>query len=111
MFIRDIQRMGLTEKEAKVYVTSLRLGPTSMQTLAAKAHIDRGTAYHVAMTLEQKGLFAQLTNGKRPLFGVTHPDKLFGYVEARKREADEQFATAEAMIADLRDLYATGFSD
>ena len=111
MFVRDIQRLGLTEKEAKVYLTSLRLGPVSMQVLAQKAHIDRGTAYHVAMTLEQKGLFAQLSSGRRPLFGVTNPDKLYTYAEEQKRAAEEQFRTAGEMIGDLRELYASGFSE
>ncbi|CAN5159961.1 hypothetical protein BH11PAT4_BH11PAT4_4640 [soil metagenome] len=110
MFVRDIQGMGLTEKEAKFYLTSLRLGPSSMQVLARKAKIDRGTAYHVAMTLEQKGLFGQLSQGKRPLFGVTNPRSLFTYVETRRHEVEQQFKTAESMIGDLEELYATGFS-
>jgi sugar-specific transcriptional regulator TrmB len=109
MFVRDIQQLGLTEKEAKFYLTSLRLGPTSMQILARKAKIDRGTAYHVAMTLEEKGLFKQTSQGKRPLFGVTHPDRLYEYVEAKKNLADHQFSTAQMMIDDLRELYTTGF--
>lgn len=111
MFVRDIQRLGLTEKEAKFYLTSLRLGPTSMQILARKAKIDRGTAYHVAMTLEEKGLFGQLTQGKRPLFGVTSPARLYTYVEAKKRQADEQYATAQVMLDDLQELYNTGFQE
>jgi len=111
MFVRDIQQLGLTEKEAKVYLTSLRLGPTSMQILAKKAKVDRGTAYHIAMTLEEKGLFKQWVNGKRPLFGVTSPAQLYGYVEEKKRQADMQFATAQMMINDLQELYNSGFAE
>lgn len=109
MFVRDIERMGLTEKEAKLYLTSLRLGPDSMQTLARKARIDRGTAYHVAMTLEKKGLFHEIKGGKRPVFGVTHPRNLYHYVEKRKREVEAQFATAQSMLDDMDALYQTGF--
>lgn len=109
MFVRDIQDLGLTEKEAKLYLTSLRLGPTSMQVLARKSKIDRGTAYHVAMTLGEKGLFAQLSQDKRPLFGVTHPRKLYSYVDERKRLAEQQFATAQAMIGDLEELFDSSF--
>ena len=109
MFVHDIQQLGLTEKEAKVYLTSLRLGPTTMQILASKAKIDRGTAYHVAMTLEEKGLFTQWKNVKRPLFGVTSPAQLYSYVEEKKRQADAQYATAQMMINDLQELYDSGF--
>jgi HTH-type transcriptional regulator, sugar sensing transcriptional regulator len=105
MFVSDIERLGLTEKEAKLYVTSLRIGPTSMQNLAAKSKIDRGTAYHVAKTLGQKGLFHQVGGGRRPLFGVTDPQKFFAYVEDQKRQADAHFAAMQDVIGDLTSLY------
>ena len=105
MFVTDIERLGLTEKESKLYLTSLRIGPTTMQTLAAKAKIDRGTAYHVAKTLGHKGLFAQVAAGKRPVFGVTNPREFYEYVAEQKRQADKHFAAMEEMIGDLESLF------
>src|ERR1044072_4566281 len=104
MFVTDIERLGLTEKEAKIYLTSLRIGPASMQVLARKAKIDRGTAYHVAQTLGNKGLFGMTQAGKRPLFGVSTPAKLYSYVEDQKRQADAHFAAVQEMIDDLQAL-------
>ncbi len=106
MFVTDIERLGLTEKEAKLYLTSLRIGPVSMQTLAAKAKIDRGTAYHVAKTLGQKGLFGQVESGKRPLFSVTNPQLFYDYVAEQKKQADEHFSAMERMIDDLKSLHS-----
>ena len=110
MFVSTIEQLGLTEKESKVYLTSLRIGPASMQVLARKAGIDRGTAYHVAQTLTEKGLFQIVEEGKRPLFRVTHPRVLFSYVESKKQEADRHFAAMQEMIADLESLYEVGIS-
>jgi sugar-specific transcriptional regulator TrmB len=110
MFVTTIERLGLTEKESKLYLTSLRVGPASMQVLARKAGIDRGTAYHVAQTLTEKGLFSQLESGKRPTFRATHPRQLFGYVEDRKKTADQQYAAMQEMISDLEALYEIGVS-
>ena len=111
MFVSDIEKLGMTEKESKIYLTSLRVGPASMQVLARKAKIDRGTAYHVAMTLGEKGLFGIVSPGKRPTFGVRDPQVLFTYVEERKREADAHFVTVQGMIDDLKDLYQSGFTE
>ena len=108
MFVQDIERLGLTEKESKVYLTSLRIGPASMQVLARKAGIDRGTAYHVAQTLSDKGLFAMVSEGKRPLFRASDPKQLYSYVEARKVEADRHFSAMQEMIDDLNVLYEIG---
>lgn len=108
MFVSTIERLGLTEKESKLYLTSLRIGPASMQVLARKAKIDRGTAYHATKTLSEKGLFEVVENGKRPLFRVTDPKALYAYVEGKKREADSQFAALQEMYADLEQLYQVG---
>jgi sugar-specific transcriptional regulator TrmB len=110
MFVNHIERLGLTEKEARVYLTSLRLGPLSMQVLAARSKIDRGTAYHVAKTLGEKGLFGQIATGKRPTFGITNPDVLLQRITDKKRETDAQYEAVQAMITDLRDLYQTSKS-
>jgi len=108
MFVTTIEQLGLTEKESKVYMTSLRIGPAPMQVLARKAKIDRGTAYHVAQTLTEKGLFEMVQNGAKPLFRVTNPDNLYAYVKNRKEEAERQFAAVETMIDDLKQLYEVG---
>jgi sugar-specific transcriptional regulator TrmB len=108
MFIQDIKRLGLTEKESRVYLTSLRIGPASMQILARKANIDRGTAYHVAQTLQEKGLFATVENGTRPLYRATHPRELYVHVERKKQEADAHFSAMQEMIEDLEALYEVG---
>ena len=108
MFVTTIEGMGLTEKESKVYLTSLRVGPASMQVLARKAGIDRGTAYHVAQTLSEKGLFEVVEEGKRPLFRVTHPSKLFHYVEEKKKQAEQHYKAVQEMISDLEALYEVG---
>jgi sugar-specific transcriptional regulator TrmB len=108
MFVTTIEKLGMTEKESKLYLTSLRIGPASMQVLARKAKIDRGTAYHVAQTLTEKGLFEVVEDGKRPMFRVTSPKMLESYVVERKKIADQQHDAMRTMIDDLMQLYEVG---
>ena len=108
MFVQDIARVGLTDKESKIYLTSLRIGPASMQVLARKAGIDRGTAYHVAQTLRSKGLFTVAQEGARPMFRAAHPQELYSYMQARKEEADRHFSALQEMYDDLVALYEVG---
>jgi sugar-specific transcriptional regulator TrmB len=108
MFVQDIERLGLTEKESKLYLTSLRIGPATMQVLARKASVDRGTAYHVAQTLERKGLFQTVEQGTRPLFRATHPKELYDYVKERKEEAERHFVAMQEVMTDLEELYRVG---
>lgn len=104
MFVADLERCGLTDKEAKLYLTSLRMGPASMQDLAAGAKVDRGTAYYAVKTLTQKGLFKK-ESGVHPRFGVTHPESLMALVTAAKAEADKQHQAVQEVFGDLAALY------
>ena len=110
MLVSTLKKIGLTDKESKLYLTSLRIGPSSMQTLARTAGIDRGTAYHVAHTLTEKGLFTIQNDSKRPLFTVTPPSNLYNYVETQKKEADQHFDAMQEMIDDLEELYSISVS-
>lgn len=55
--IERLQKLGLTQKEAVIYMATLELGiasPTS--TIAKKANILRTTAYNILNSLVQKGI-------------------------------------------------------
>ncbi len=104
MFVADLERCGLTDKEAKLYLTSLRMGPVTMQDLAAGAKVDRGTAYYAVKTLTTKGLFKK-EGGAHPRFGVTHPESLMALVTAAKAEADAQHQAVRAVYDDLTALF------
>ena len=54
----ELRKLGLNEKEVKVYLTGLELGPNSVQNIAASAKITRPTTYEIIKKLEAKGLFA-----------------------------------------------------
>ena len=40
---KELQKIGLSEKEAKVYLAALELGQASVQNIARKAEVNRAT--------------------------------------------------------------------
>ena len=52
--VQHLQKIGLTEREAKVYLAGLQSGPATMQQLANGAGLKRSTVYDVAVTLKAK---------------------------------------------------------
>ena len=59
MMIQNIlAKLGLSEKEAKVYVTCLEIGPASVRSIAQAAGVNRGTTYDIIRSLQQRGLAA-----------------------------------------------------
>lgn len=68
--------LGLTAKEAAIYLTVLELGLASVSEIARKAAIKRPTAYNIIETLIQKQLIIRSPERKRMLYRSAPPIKL-----------------------------------
>jgi HTH-type transcriptional regulator, sugar sensing transcriptional regulator len=76
MFEKELEKIGLSEKEAKVYLSSLRLGKSPVQVIAKDAKINRGTTYNIISSLIKKGLMSTFQEGKKQFFFAESPDQL-----------------------------------
>lgn len=72
----ELQKIGLTEKEASVYLAALRLGKSPVQIIAKEAKVNRGTAYNIINALTKKGLISSYQEGKKQYFFAESPDQL-----------------------------------
>lgn len=77
--------LGLSEKEAKVYFTSLSLGPTTILALSRVAEIKRTTIYSVVESLKQKGLMTIEVTGFKKKFVAEDPEKLESILEIKRK--------------------------
>jgi sugar-specific transcriptional regulator TrmB len=66
--------LGLSDSEAKVYLASLELGPTSVQKIAKKADYSRTATYDIIDSLQEKSLMSSYEQGKKRFFAAEDPD-------------------------------------
>lgn len=85
MVIDTLVDIGLTEKEAKVYLANLELGPSTVSKIAKRAKINRVTTYDVAEKLVNKGFLNFVTKHKTRFYNATKPDLVF---QNSKRKID-----------------------
>ena len=90
MLQQYLQNLGLSEKEASVYIALLQVDNTSASELAQKTDIKRPTVYVMLESLEEKGLVSETTEGKRTRYQAEPPERLETYVQRRKQELEEQ---------------------
>lgn len=102
----ELRKLGLKEKEVKVYLAGLELGPESLQNIARKSEITRPTAYGIVKTLEGKGLFRETQQGKKRLFVANSPEKILHILRLQKRELEEKEREFIRIIAALESRYA-----
>lgn len=101
---RQLEDMGLSEKEAKVYVASLTLGPATVQQIANQADIKRVTAYVILESLSNLGLVAQTSHGKKTFFSAEDPASLRRLLDKKEQEIKQQRKNLSDLVPDLYSL-------
>lgn len=74
--VRILESLGLSDKEARVYLALLELGTASAQTVSTKSYIKKPTTYLALEELRKKGLLTKLPKAKRVLYRANSPYEL-----------------------------------
>lgn len=85
-----LEKIGLTEKQAKVYLALLELGTASVQSIAGKADLKRPTTYLLLDELQKKALVSQVPRAKKTLFLAETPEHLLTELN-RKQDLVKNF--------------------
>ncbi len=102
----ELRKLGLNEKEVKVYLAGLELGPNSVQNIAKMAKITRPTTYEIIKGLEEKGLFVEVKQKKKRYFVAQSPERILGILRTQKREIEEREREFIRIIAALEAKYS-----
>jgi len=84
MIYEKLQKIGLNEKEAKIYASLLELGETSIQRISKKSKIKRTTIYNTIDSLKEKGLVSTILKNKRRYYVASDPRELEFKLEEQK---------------------------
>ncbi len=102
--ISHIEELGLSNKEARVYVACLKVGPAAVQRIADQADIKRVTAYVILESLVGLGLVSQSVKGKKTFFTAETPETLARLVSKREAELATQKASLAQVLPELARL-------
>jgi len=97
-----LKTLGFTDSEAKIYLLSLEVGPSSVQDLAKKAKVSRVTTYAAIEVLSQRGLMSSVQKGKKTLYASESPERLVSFVQTRMSQMQTTLKEVEGLIGDLR---------
>lgn len=84
MLSKQLQDAGLNETEAKIYLSALELGETSVSRIARKSGIKRTTIYLSLENLMEKGLMSAIKKGNKTNYFAEDPRNLERIMNERK---------------------------
>lgn len=77
---------GLSEREADIYLSSMELGPSSVQLISKHAKVNRVSTYNFIEKLIKKGLISTYQDGKKNKYVASEPEALLNLFKQKKIE-------------------------
>jgi len=105
----SLEALGLSKIEIDFYITSLNLGPTTIDQLAKRTNLARPNAYKIISKLEEKKLAAFSTRKKYARnFIVEPPTKALELLRQKGENINSQDKNLVSILPDLMALYHQG---
>ena len=100
MYEKELKAAGLDEKQAKIYLACLEMGPQSVPAIARHAGVKRTTVYGILDELISLGFIQTSYRKKTKLFTAQDPEYLISELEERKQKI-------QAIMPGLSELFIT----
>jgi len=104
MFEKFLQDLGLSDKEAKVYLYLLTVDNDSVIDIANKTGVNRTTVYPILEVLAKKGLVSEVKIDKKVRYQAESPERLTTFIERQRVLFDEQAKKALDVIPQLKSI-------
>ncbi len=89
MIEKYLEDAGLSDKEAKVYLSLITVDRDTVVGLANKTKIKRPTVYTILDSLQKKGLVAEVDESGKKKYVAEAPERLTGYIERKALSLNE----------------------
>jgi len=102
-----LESLGLSDKEARVYVANLFLGPAPVQKIAEQAGINRATTYVILDQLSTLGMVSQSVESKKTSYIAEPPESLNRYFSLQKETIEKRQNQLKKLLPELKQLERT----
>jgi hypothetical protein len=92
---KELIQLGLSTKEARVYLAALRAGPATVHEMQTATKLKRSTTYNILMSLKERGLMTVINKNTKKYFIAEDIDIL-------RKKLTTQFNTIETILPGLR---------
>lgn len=104
--LNQLEKLGLTKKEASIYIAAMELGvPSPASTIAKKANINRTTTYDILNSLIEKGLILSQKKRSNLFYEALPPEKIVAYLQAQQKKFSRLCKEAEQLLPELNTHY------
>lgn len=97
-----LQAVGLSDKQARVYVAALFLGPSPVQKIAQQADVKRATTYVILDELENMGLVSESAEGSKTVYVAESPEAIDRFLDNMEKGIAERKKELQSLLPELQ---------
>lgn len=110
--INDLIALGLTDGEARVFVSLIRMGQSTAGKIVKESRVSYSKVYEVLDRLMAKGLVSYSMKGQIRHFVAVEPYRLKDYVDRKQAELEAQKEAVGRLTGKLAKIsHTSGFSN
>ena len=102
--IEELEKVGMTKNEAKVYLALLETGLTTSKLIIQKTSLHRQIVYDTLNFLIEKGLVSFIIQSNRKCFKAASPNTIFNYFNEKQKKIEEQKNAFEKVFPTLLEI-------
>jgi len=92
-----LEELGLTAKEAKIYLTVLEAGEITLSQIAREVKMPRTSCYGLMETLAEKGFITFMVRQKKKYYVAENPERLLKHLEEKESLLKESLPRFKAL--------------
>lgn len=99
-----LEKIGLTKGEARVYLSLLKLGASTIGRIIKDANVSNSKIYDILDRLNKKGLVGTIIINNRKNFEAKDPLRLKEFIEIKEEELKDEKQEIEELIPSLEQM-------
>jgi len=103
--IEKLEKFGLSQKEAKIYLTLLELGNVVVSDIAKQAGINRSTTYVLLKSLADRGFVGITERNGVKIYAAASPERIIQHLEDSIKKYTELVGVAHGILPELKSMY------
>src|SRR3989339_557166 len=104
MLTKFLKSIGLSEKEAQIYLSMLEIGSNGVSVIAKKSNLTRTTAYSVLETLQKKGFVTFYEKNKIKYYSAEQPEIIKYILNQKENECRKQEKEFQNLLPEFESL-------
>lgn len=108
MDLNIFKKLGFSDKNARIYLTLIGLGPSSVRVLAKKTSLNRGSVYDGLKWLKEIGVVDYFEKESKQFFVAEDPEKLYTLVQKQTDELQEVNKKMKDIVQELKSVHDHG---